>query len=88
MSSRTRFRGLVVLVLALLVTGTVLWVGQSEAQFGWFAYAPLDPGSASALAVVSERRQAGLIVSLTGLLLLSGLVGFMLGRRSGLRSPR
>ncbi|KQU68494.1 hypothetical protein [Phycicoccus sp. Root101] len=82
MSSRRQVAGLVALVLALLVTGAVLWIGGAETEFGWFAYSPLDQQPSPGIFLISERRQAALVVSLVGLLLLSGVLGFVVGRRA------
>jgi heme/copper-type cytochrome/quinol oxidase subunit 1 len=77
-----RIAGLVSLVLVLLAAGAVLWFGDMETDFGWFAYAPLDQQSAPGILLVTGRRQVALLLSLIGLVLLSGLVGFVVGRRS------
>jgi len=82
MSSRVRITALVALAVALLVTGAALWVGDSRTEFGWFAYAPLDQQSASGIVLMTGRRQASLLVSLIALVLLGGVVGFVVGRRS------
>ena len=82
MSSRMRITGLLALAVALLVTGVVLWIADMQTEFGWFAYAPLDQQSASGIVLITGRRQASLLMSLIGLVLLSGLVGFAVGRRS------
>lgn len=81
MSTRLRIAGLGVLALALLAAGAVLWVGGMETEFGWFAYAPLDEQSLPGILLVTERQQVALLVSSIGLVLLSGLVGFVVGRR-------
>jgi heme/copper-type cytochrome/quinol oxidase subunit 1 len=80
-SSRLRIAGLVALVVALLVTGAVLWFGQGVAEFGWFAYAPLDEPTPPGI-LMTGRGQVALLVSSAGLVLLGGVVGFLLGRRS------
>ncbi len=80
-SSRLRIAGLVALVLALLATGAVLWFGDMGTEFGWFAYAPLEQ-SAPGILLITGRRQVALLASLIGLVLLSGLVGFVIGRRA------
>ena len=77
-----RIAGLVALVLGLFVTGAVLWFGDMHTESGWFAYAPLDRQSTPGILLITGRRQAALLVSLIGLALLSGLVGFIVGRRS------
>ncbi len=50
-------------------------------EFGWFAYAPLEQ-SAPGILLITGRRQVALLASLIGLVLLSGLVGFVIGRRA------
>ena len=82
MSPRARITGLLALGVALLVIGAVLWSGDRQTEFGWFAYAPLDQESATGIVLITGRRQASLLLSLVGLVLLSGLVGFVVGRRS------
>ncbi|GAB3080895.1 hypothetical protein [Pedococcus soli] len=82
MSSRRQVAGLVALVLVLLVTGAVLWIGGAETEFGWFAYSPLDQQPSPGVFLISERRQAALVVSLVGVVLLSGVLGFVVGRRA------
>ena len=82
MSPRVQIAGLLALGVALLVTGAVLWLGDMQTEFGWFAYAPLDQQSASGIVLITGRRQASLLVSLIGVVLLSALVGFVMGRRS------
>lgn len=77
-----RIAGLGALVLGLFVAGAVLWFGDVQTEFGWFAYAPLDPRSTPGILFITGRRQAALLMSLMGLALLSGVVGFIVGRRS------
>lgn len=86
-SSRLRTAGLAALGVALLGVGAVLWWWDRQTAFGWFAYTPLDPQSAQSIVLLTGRRQAALAVSLLGLVLLSGLVGFRVGRRSSRRPP-
>jgi len=77
-----RIAGLVALSVGLLVTGAVLWIGDVQTEFGWFAYAPMDRQSTPGILLITGRRQVALVVSLVGLALLSGSVGLMVGRRS------
>lgn len=55
MSPRVRITGLLALGVALLVTGAVLWFGDMQREFGWFAYAPLDQQSASGIVLIQFR---------------------------------
>lgn len=71
--------GIPVLGVALLVWGTNLVVA-NPVSFGWLAAAPVS-GEAF---VVQPPLNAGAFVAALGLMLVSGWIGFLLGRR---RSP-
>ncbi|EWT02105.1 hypothetical protein N865_07145 [Intrasporangium oryzae NRRL B-24470] len=86
MTSRGRGRKLVVggvvLAAVLVAVGVFLWRSE-PAGFGWFSYEPLtSEETVSSLVFVSTRRYAALGLFAAGLVLLGGVSGFALGRRS------
>ena len=87
--------------LVLVVAGLVVFVIADRApvgDFGWYAYAPLEPGTAAydstlrlsfddgwtVLWTARHLLGAGLLVA--GLLVLAALGGWLLGRRGGARA--
>lgn len=66
-----------VLGVALLVVGAAV-INQPMASFGWFAYAPL---SATTFVPVVSYMPQGLFLVALGLVLVSGWVGYQLGKR-------
>lgn len=80
-----------VLGLVLLLAGVVALAVQGDprdGQFGWFAYTPLDGGSAElsfdggVLLFVTTGRLLAAIGALLGLLVLAAALGHRLGRRT------
>ncbi|MEO6411736.1 MAG: hypothetical protein ABIO48_04040 [Pedococcus sp.] len=71
---------------AVTLTVAGIWTARSAMtiQFGWFAYSPLTD-AVPLPAHATSRAWAGWIVTALGLMLLSGLVGFILGSRRGSR---
>jgi hypothetical protein len=72
--------------VALTVAGS--WTARSAmtTQFGWFAYSPLTDAVALP-AHATSRAWAGWIATALGLMLLSGLVGYVVGSRRSGRDP-
>jgi heme/copper-type cytochrome/quinol oxidase subunit 1 len=82
--------------VALAVAGIALFVAANRgpADFGWWAYAPLQPtqdtvthtfaNNATVLWTGQHLLGAGLLV--LGLLLLTGVAGWLLGWRAGRRT--
>lgn len=56
-------------------------------SFGWFAYAPLsgESFSFSGMYPLTPERGAGAGLTVLGMLIVAGVLGWVLGRRSGLR---
>ena len=82
MSRMTRTGAGVLVAIATLVTAWVLWAGETETSFGWFAYVPLpDPPAVPNLVVITGRKTAALVVAAAGLLLLGFVAGFARGTR-------
>jgi len=83
-----RRNAVLLLGFGLLLVGLGLFVAaarepSSPADFGWFAYTPLNPGvglGGDFVVVPRLHLIAGLVVGL-GLLLMAGGVGYRLGRR-------
>jgi hypothetical protein len=73
--------------VALTVAG--IWTARSATttEFGWFAYSPLSDAVAPPT-YPTGRAWAGWIATALGLMLLSGLVGFVIGSRRGSRDLR
>ena len=86
---------------ALVVAGAVVFVLANKAgvpDFGWTAYAPLEPEVAPAYSsdlvlsfdgwtvLWTAGHLLGVLLAGLGLLLLTGLAGWLLGRRSGRRA--
>jgi heme/copper-type cytochrome/quinol oxidase subunit 1 len=70
--------------LAAVLVGCLIAWNNSEASFGWFAYAPLsnDPFSGSGIAFVTQGMQIGLGVAVFGLLVLAFWAGYRIGSRA------
>ncbi|GAA2054996.1 hypothetical protein [Leifsonia soli] len=85
-----------IVVLALLVAAVVLiLVGAaiallSPVDFGWTAYAPLSGESFSFTGMypLTAARAAGMGTAVAGLLVIAGVTGWTLGRRSTRRGAR
>lgn len=74
--------GGIVVAVALLALGVVLWRSEPDG-YGWFAYGPPPPDdSSSSLVLMSGPRYAALGLFVGGLVLLGAVTGFALGRRS------
>ena len=69
-----------VLGLALVSVGVVLQATAPH-DFGWFAYAGSGPVHFSGVVMLTHQEVAGVGVTLVGLLVLAGWLGFVLGRR-------
>ncbi|WP_026555672.1 hypothetical protein [Arthrobacter sp. 35W] len=70
--------------VALVVFGVgMALIGQQQASFGWFAYAPLSDQtfSSDGLLFLSGETQIGVVVAVIGLLMLAFWSGFRTGRR-------
>lgn len=80
---------LTALGVALVVAGIVLYVvSQPEADYGWFAYTPLSgesPAFASSAdqVVLTRGRLVGVLLTVGGLLVVTAVVAYRLGRRRG-----
>lgn len=71
---------------ALVLTGIVLFLvgGASAGGFGWFAYAPLSDGGpvfAPGITLVRPIQWWGVVAVGLGACLISGALGYALGRR-------
>jgi heme/copper-type cytochrome/quinol oxidase subunit 1 len=64
--------------VALIVVGAVLLL--QPVEFGWFAYAPLSDETFAA-PWPTASHVAGFFVTIAGVAVLAGWVGFLLGRR-------
>ena len=67
--------------LAALVAGVVLAVRSRVTAFGWFAYSPLSDNGYPRL--VTGRELVGWGVGAVGLVVLAGVLGYLVGARSG-----
>lgn len=77
----------VVGLVAVLVGCFVAW-SNANASIGWFAYAPLSNQtfSGSGMVFLSQGTQIGLVVAVTGLLVLAFWAGLRIGRRASAKN--
>ncbi len=66
----------------LLVVGVVLFVVANSTEFGWTAYGS-PPVFSDGMFLWTRQHTAGLSIAVLGLVILVGLGGWLLGRRSG-----
>lgn len=85
-----RHRVLVALVAGLILVGVgvaVLMTPQGVARFGWFAYVPLAEATFPAGLFLTPLHLWGAAAGVTGLVSMSGALGYMIGRRASTRRP-
>lgn len=73
------------IVLVVVGTGVFLLAPASFGYTGWYAYSPLSSTSFSfdGMYPLTPGRAAGAGVVVVGLVIAAGVVGWLLGRRSG-----
>jgi heme/copper-type cytochrome/quinol oxidase subunit 1 len=78
--------------LVVFLVGVVLFVtaGGNALTVGWTAYTPLSgDGPEWPVGYLNRQRVAGIVVVIVGLVVISGALGFKLGKmRSSVISPR
>ena len=79
---------LVAAVVLILIGAAILLF--SPVEFGWTAYAPLSGESFSFTGMypLTAARAAGIGTAVAGLLVIAGVVGWTLGRRSTRQGTR
>jgi heme/copper-type cytochrome/quinol oxidase subunit 1 len=73
--------GVVVLGAVLVVAGIIAYAVEGPSTFGWFAYQPLGDLNRSYPVVLLPGHLWALGLGFAGSLLLSGVLGYWLGRR-------
>ncbi|MET3175300.1 UNVERIFIED_ORG: heme/copper-type cytochrome/quinol oxidase subunit 1 [Arthrobacter sp. UYCu721] len=84
MSARFSAAVMPVVGLVVVLVGCLVAWSNAKASIGWFAYAPLSnqPFTGNGMAFVSQGTQIGLVVAVTGLLVLAFWAGHRIGRRA------
>ena len=70
-----------VLGAVLVGAGIALYVAEGPSVYGWFAYQPMEEPMSTSPVVLLSGHVWGLVMACAGAVLLSGVVGFLLGRR-------
>ena len=72
----------VVAILFVLLGTVMLFIAQSEASFGWFAYAPLSKATFApqGLVYLGSSARIGMALCAVGLTLLAFWAGYQAGR--------
>ena len=80
----------VVAILTVLLGTAMLFVAQSEASFGWFAYVPLSNVNLvpQGLVYLGSSARIGMALCAVGLMLLAFWTGYQAGRHQAGRSRR